>query len=177
MEAVVKRGQEADHVTSQFVVPPAGGLGPGAHQEMSWRYQGGGPGQVVEDRPQLAAKPVAHHRPAHLAGDGERHPRRTSSRTVGGGQRTLSDPDALLPEGSKGVPTTDGLDQADSFARPLARRLRSTARPARVDIRARKPWFLARLRTLGWKVRFTWGFLLGAGSLDPAGADGGAGDD
>lgn len=29
------------------------------------------------------------------------------------------------------------------------------ARPARVDMRWRNPWFLARLRLLGWKVRFT----------------------
>ena len=29
------------------------------------------------------------------------------------------------------------------------------ARPARVDMRCRNPWFLARLRVLGWKVRFT----------------------
>lgn len=29
------------------------------------------------------------------------------------------------------------------------------ARPARVDIRWRKPWFFARFRLLGWKVRFT----------------------
>lgn len=38
--------------------------------------------------------------------------------------------------------------------RPLARREASTARPPRVAIRARKPCFLARLRTFGWKVRF-----------------------
>lgn len=29
------------------------------------------------------------------------------------------------------------------------------ARPARVDIRCRKPWFLARFRLFGWNVRFT----------------------
>lgn len=147
---MVERSQEADHVTSQFVVPPAAGLGPGAHQEISWRYQGGGPGQVVEDRPQPAAKPIAHHCPAHLAGNGERHPGCTSSRKVGDGQRTLSDPDTMLPEGSKGVPAADGLNQADSFARPLRRRFRRTARPARVDMRWRKPWFLDRLRAFGW---------------------------
>jgi hypothetical protein len=38
--------------------------------------------------------------------------------------------------------------------RPLARRDARTARPPRVAMRARKPCFLARLRTLGWKVRF-----------------------
>jgi hypothetical protein len=33
------------------------------------------------------------------------------------------------------------------------------ARPARVDMRCRNPWFFARLRLFGWKVRFT-SFLL-----------------
>ena len=39
--------------------------------------------------------------------------------------------------------------------RPLLRRALSTLRPLRVRIRARKPWVLARLRLLGWYVRFT----------------------
>jgi hypothetical protein len=38
--------------------------------------------------------------------------------------------------------------------RPLARRAFKTFRPLRVAIRARKPWVRARLRRLGWKVRF-----------------------
>ena len=38
--------------------------------------------------------------------------------------------------------------------RPFARRDLMTARPALVDIRLRKPCVLARLRTLGWYVRF-----------------------
>jgi hypothetical protein len=42
------------------------------------------------------------------------------------------------------------------------------ARPARVDMRLRKPWFLARLRTLGWNVLFTSEILLGAGRQGPA---------
>src|SRR3954453_3635130 len=40
--------------------------------------------------------------------------------------------------------------QADRRLRPLARRRLRIARPARVDIRARKPWRRFRLRTLGW---------------------------
>jgi hypothetical protein len=39
-------------------------------------------------------------------------------------------------------------------ARPFARRALRTARPPLVAERARKPWVLARLRQLGWKVRF-----------------------
>src|SRR6185312_5220421 len=45
--------------------------------------------------------------------------------------------------------------EAERRLRPLARRRLSIARPARVDIRARKPWRRLRLRTLGWSVRFT----------------------
>ena len=43
---------------------------------------------------------------------------------------------------------------AEIFVRPLARRDERTARPPFVDMRARKPCFLARLRLFGWKVRF-----------------------
>ena len=39
--------------------------------------------------------------------------------------------------------------------RPLSRRDFRMARPARVDMRLRKPWVFARLRVLGWYVRFT----------------------
>ena len=44
-------------------------------------------------------------------------------------------------------------------ARPRRRREATIARPARVRIRSRKPWVLARRRLFGWKVR-----LLTAGS-------------
>jgi hypothetical protein len=43
----------------------------------------------------------------------------------------------------------DGPDQADSLARPFARRAFKMARPARVDIRRRKPCFLDRFRLFG----------------------------
>lgn len=45
--------------------------------------------------------------------------------------------------------------QAESFWRPLRRRFLMIDRPARSDIRCRKPCFLARRRLLGWYVRFT----------------------
>src|SRR6185503_11302326 len=45
--------------------------------------------------------------------------------------------------------------QAERRLRPLARRRLRIARPARVDIRARKPCRRFRLRTFGWLVRFT----------------------
>src|SRR5699024_7267703 len=46
-----------------------------------------------------------------------------------------------------------GSPQAESSARPLARRAFRMARPARVRMRARKPCFLARRRLFGWNVR------------------------
>jgi hypothetical protein len=59
--------------------------------------------------------------------------------------------DRIRPTGA----AADIRDQADSRWRPFRRRERITARPALVDIRFRKPWVLARLRTFGWYVRFT----------------------
>jgi len=43
-----------------------------------------------------------------------------------------------------------GGSQAESRARPLARRAERIARPARVRIRSRKPWVFARRRLFGW---------------------------
>ena len=43
--------------------------------------------------------------------------------------------------------------QAESLERPLWRRAARIARPARVRMRRRKPWVLARRRLLGWNVR------------------------
>ena len=53
-----------------------------------------------------------------------------------------------------------GSFQAESRALPFARRRLMTLRPALVDIRLRNPWFLARLRLLGWKVRFIFNSLI-----------------
>jgi hypothetical protein len=46
---------------------------------------------------------------------------------------------------------------ADSSLRPLRRRAARIARPARVFMRRRKPWVLARRRVFGWKVRLVIG--------------------
>jgi hypothetical protein len=48
-------------------------------------------------------------------------------------------------------------DQALSRSRPLRLRAARTARPARVRIRSRKPWVLARRRLFGWNVRLLTG--------------------
>src|SRR3954452_7387339 len=45
------------------------------------------------------------------------------------------------------------VPQADSSVRPLPRRADRMARPARVRMRRRKPWVLARRRLFGWNVR------------------------
>src|SRR3954452_14282501 len=45
------------------------------------------------------------------------------------------------------------VPQADSSVRPLPRRAERMARPARVRMRRRKPWVLARRRLFGWNVR------------------------
>ena len=48
-------------------------------------------------------------------------------------------------------------NQTASCSRPLRRRAARTARPARVRIRSRKPWTLARRRLFGWNVRLLTG--------------------
>ncbi len=46
-----------------------------------------------------------------------------------------------------------GKGQADNSMRPLRRRAARIARPARVRMRNRNPWVLARRRLFGWNVR------------------------
>src|SRR5712671_5172151 len=53
----------------------------------------------------------------------------------------------------------DAPDQAERRERPLVRRRRITARPARLRIRSRNPCFFFRFRLFGWYVRFTHGLL------------------
>src|SRR5580658_6504699 len=58
------------------------------------------------------------------------------------------------------APAHPGLgrqDQALSLSRPLCLRAASTARPARVRMRSRKPCVLARRRLFGWNVRLLTG--------------------
>ena len=59
-----------------------------------------------------------------------------------------------------GAPAHPGLgrqDQALSLSRPLCLRAASTARPARVRMRSRKPCVFARRRLFGWNVRLLTG--------------------
>jgi hypothetical protein len=58
--------------------------------------------------------------------------------------------------GKQRVATSDvrrEAGQADSSVRPLRRRAAMMARPARVRMRKRNPWVLARRRLFGWNVR------------------------
>src|SRR4029453_5367438 len=71
---------------------------------------------------------------------------------------------SITPERVERRTIADPSDQADSRARPLWRLPRMMARPARVRMRSRKPCRLARLRLLGWYVRFTFCLLEHAAS-------------
>jgi hypothetical protein len=67
-------------------------------------------------------------------------------------QCTGRDTNATVSKLIETCPTAQTPDQADSLTRPLARRFLRIARPARVDIRARKPCLRARRLLLGWNV-------------------------
>jgi len=68
---------------------------------------------------------------------------------------TATHSQAVGPKRRERCPAIDRADHALSLCRPLWRRERRTALPPRVDMRARKPCFIARLRLLGWNVRLT----------------------
>jgi hypothetical protein len=72
-----------------------------------------------------------------------------SARLWSHGGRSSKSPRCYACDGPRSTRTT----QADSFARPLRRRLARMARPARVRMRRRKPCLRARRRLLGWYVR------------------------
>jgi hypothetical protein len=57
--------------------------------------------------------------------------------------------DPLPTKSGELVATVETSDQADSRLRPFRRRAFKTARPARVDMRARKPCFTERRFLLG----------------------------
>ena len=88
----------------------------------------------------------------HARRPGWRGPRSAWSRlglprTPAGCREVRTRTGAGAPRAARGRP------QAESSERPLARRAERMARPARVRMRRRKPWVLARRRLFGWKVR------------------------
>lgn len=145
--------------------------------QRSYDYQATG-GQPSHSRTHQMAKPtlhlVAYDGSAHGFADNETRTRRGSAlprhvrvcctatkvddeeRASGPassayrGREVLAPPQPML--GRQHVMTCLG-NQADRLLRPLPRRFARIARPARVRIRRRKPWVLARRRLFGWKVR------------------------
>ena len=99
-----------------------------------------------EDRgTKLTTGPIAVHGRAKPAADGECQTRGWD-RVVGGvrtPERLRADPPSRGQQRELAA-GSDAMDQAESRARPLARRDLRTARPARVLMRARKPCFFAR---------------------------------
>jgi hypothetical protein len=119
----------------------------GAEEVQAGRHVG-----ICEQGAQSTTESISSHGWSDGATDGERHPGRhqigiEDERTP---QRIGPYALAVAPEADEGVAFADPVDQADSRARPLARRDFNTARPARVLMRARKPCLRARRRLLGW---------------------------
>jgi hypothetical protein len=106
---------------------------------------------LMGDGPQPTPDPVAHHCAPGPTADGVGDPRRFGGVTSQPGyrDRASSHAAAALAQGLEGGPVTDGPDQAVRLWRPLRRRDDRMARPALVDMRCRKPCFLARFLTFG----------------------------
>lgn len=121
---------------------------------------------------QTPGNPVSRNGIANCLADDQPHPRWQFTRAQKAiGKHTIPAGSGALPGGggesrriSQPVLGWEHDRQADRRSRPLLRREARMARPARVRIRARKPWVFARRRLLGWNVRFmaqTPGYRLG----------------
>ncbi len=138
----------------QFVIRTTGCGGGRSDKVQVVRAQESGFGP--NDGAEAPAHPVPGHRVTDGAPDGVRNPRRAG--TCRDRARHRQYPSTTAPargQRPKGRAITDVPDQADRRSRPFDRRRRSTACPARSDIRCRKPCFFLRLRLFGWKVLFT----------------------
>ena len=132
--------------------------------EVGTRFQGS---IALNHRPEAPAEPIPRHRitASLIDGVGDEGTRQWFPGVTG----VKTHPDwpsscsalwsSQVVEVLTAADTSDRLTGQLTYAlirwRPLRRRDFSTARPALVDIRARKPCFFARRRVLGWKVRFT----------------------
>lgn len=131
-------------------------------QVVAGRHQGRfGVCDLGEEDPQPTARAIARHRRTDLSADreGESWGRGAISMKRDP-QGTSPAPGAVASQRVERAAATDGRDQADSFCLPLRRRALTMERPARSDMRLRKPCFFARRRLFGWYVRFTLRFLL-----------------
>jgi len=159
--------EHANNAHLQLLVAQTAGCGSDAHQIGARRDEGRVGGcRFGHEGAELSTEPVAAHRVPHRPPDGIGHPGWTGrgGRNIGQRKRAGARPTGAVAELEEGATVRDTSDQADRRSRPFWRRARNTARPARVDMRCRNPCRLARLRTLGWYVRFT-GCLLGHASL------------
>ena len=103
-----------------------------------------------EDDSETTSGAIARHCGTDLAADRE-------GESWGGGAICMKrDPQGTGPatgavssQRIEGAAATDCRDQADSFCLPLRRRALMMERPARSDMRLRKPCFLARRRLFG----------------------------
>lgn len=113
--------------------------------------------RVRQRRAQTAPETVAGGGRSDRATDRVRHSRwrGVGVQQVRAPQRGGADPRSVTGEPVERRAFADPPDQADSRARPLARRALMIERPARVLIRARNPCLRARRRLFGWNVRFT----------------------
>jgi hypothetical protein len=110
---------------------------------------------LTEEGSKPAPNTVSHHRVPYLARNRVRNPRglgRISVRPhkkVPASQVSRSNVQTIRSKPNKFSSVRYTRDQADSLWRPLRRRFFRISRPARVDIRWRKPCFFDRLRTFG----------------------------
>ena len=108
----------------------------------------------LDNGTQSATEPVALDGVSHVATDDVRDTRGLGGIAADPGYRdraALNSPSTA--ERGKSCPVAHTPDQAESRWRPFSRRAFRMARPARVRMRRRNPWVLARRRLLGWNVR------------------------
>jgi len=122
-----------------------------------------GPGRGAEAAADFIARNCTAGTTADGVGDARGLGRRRDH--CGGHHHDASTSAPARSQRAKRRSLTNWPDQADRRERPLVRRRCSTARPAFVRIRKRKPCCLLRLRLFGWNVLFTHGLLERPGHL------------
>ena len=121
------------------------------YEIVPWAHQLGVIGRDLgEQDTESSARAIARHGRAERATDRERETRcRGGIGMKRDPHRARAGAGAVVTKCVEGASTTDGRDQADSFCLPLRRRALMMERPARSDMRWRKPWRLARRRWFG----------------------------
>lgn len=130
--------EEADHVVPQFFRVAPDRFRTGRDQQCAGRNRSRlRPSHIQANSSEAPTEPVADYRRPHPLCHGIGHTGGTAGPIFEENQRKRAAPNtgSIRPQRHERVAITDGKDQADSLARPFARRLRRMARPARVDIR------------------------------------------